>query len=93
MDDKLSPDLVMAGQIIGQTTGETTQVIVEFHSDVNAATQQSIAAAEGLTLLRPAVLLPNHAIVNITFDKLLALAAHDEVAYIFPADPRAVDRH
>jgi len=87
VDDKLSPDLMMAGQIIGQSPGEPTPVIVEFHSDVSSAVQQSIAAAVGLTLLRPDVLLPNHAIASVTFDQLLALAAHDEVAYIFPADP------
>ena len=87
VDDKLSPDLVMADHFVGQVPGEPTLLIVEFHADVSAAVQQSIAAAEGVTLLRPAVLLPNHAIASITFDKLLALAAHDEVAYIFPADP------
>ncbi len=87
VDDKLSPNLVMKGQPAGQNTDETTQVIVEFHPDVDATVQESIVAAEGLTPLRPAVLLPNHVIVSATFDKLLALAAHDEVAYIFPADP------
>ena len=87
VDDKLSPGLAISAQIAGQSSLETTQVIVEFHPDVDAAIQQSIVAAEGVTLLRPAVLLPNHVIVSVAFDKLLALAAHDEVAYIFPADP------
>ena len=93
VDDKLSPDLVMAGQIVGQNADETTQVIVEFHADVNPTAQQSIAAAEGVTLLRPAVLLPNHAIVSTNLDKLLALASHDEVAYLFPADPELLSNN
>ena len=87
VDDKLSPGLVMMDRSAGQISVEPTLLVIEFHADVSASVQQSIAAAEGVTLLRPAVLLPNHAIANITFDKLLALAAHDEVAYIFPADP------
>ena len=61
--------------------------IVEFHSDVKADVQESIATAEGVTIERPAVLLPNHVIVNASMDQLKAIAAHDEVAYIFPADP------
>ena len=61
--------------------------IIEFHSDVKADVQESIATAEGVTIERPAVLLPNHVIVNASMDQLKAIAAHDEVAYIFPADP------
>jgi hypothetical protein len=61
--------------------------IVEFHADVKADVQQSIATAEGVTFERPAVLLPYHVIVNASMDRLKAIAAHDEVAYIFPADP------
>jgi hypothetical protein len=61
--------------------------IVEFHADVKADVQQSVATAEGVTFERPAVLLPNHVIVNASMDQLKAIAAHDEVAYIFPADP------
>src|SRR5665213_1077812 len=38
--------------------------IVEFHADVDAAAQQSVAAAENVTLQRPAQLLANHAIVT-----------------------------
>ena len=61
--------------------------IVEFHADVNAAVQQSVAAAENVTIERPAKLLANHVIVTTSFEKLRMLARHDEVAYIFPADP------
>jgi hypothetical protein len=76
--DKLSPALGTADPILA---------IVEFHTDVTAAAQESVVAAEGVTFERPAVLLSNHIIVSASMEKLTALAAHDEVAYIFPADP------
>jgi Matrixin len=78
-NDKLSPAL--------DKTGASIAALVEFHGDVTAAAQQAMAAAQGLTLARPAVLLSNHAIVSATYNQLRSLAAHDEVAYIFPADP------
>lgn len=77
--DKLSPALA--------TVGPYT-VIVEFHADVTTDQQNMVARGEGVTLARPAVLSPNHAIaVGVALNDLQALAAHDEVAYIFPADP------
>jgi hypothetical protein len=77
--DKLSPALDQARK--------TILAIVEFHADVDAGVQQSIAAAEGVTFERPSTLLPYHVIVSASARKLRALALHDEVAYIFPADP------
>jgi len=76
--DKLSPSL---------GAGDTQTVIVEFHSDVSADQQEAVAMEEGVELQRPAVLLSSHAIVVAPLTALQALAAHDEVAYIFPADP------
>jgi len=76
--DKLSPSL---------GTDDTLTVIVEFHSDVDSDRQEAIAAEEGVGLQRPPVLMANHAIVVAPLTTLQALAAHDEVAYIFPADP------
>ena len=76
--DKLSPSL---------GAGDTQTVIVEFHSDVSADQQEAVAMAEDVELQRPAVLLASHAIVVAPLTALQALAAHDEVAYIFPADP------
>ena len=78
VEDKLSPELdaVAAG----------LYVLVEFHSDVTAAVQDQLAAGDGLLLLRPAVLLRTHALVLATGEQLKRLAAHDEVAYIFPAE-------
>jgi hypothetical protein len=82
--DKLSPDLGTAGFQLG--TQQLT-AIVEFHGDVPADQQDTLAAAEGLTLQHSAVLLAPHAIVTGTLSDVKALASHDEVAYIFPADP------
>jgi hypothetical protein len=76
--DKLSPALRTANPILA---------IVEFHTDVAAAIQESVVATEGLTFDRPASLLSNHIIVSASIEQLTALATHDEVAYIFPADP------
>ena len=81
--DKLSPALDSATSPI--------LAIVEFHADVQANARQSIAAAEGITFERPPVLLPDHIIVSASFDKLKELARHDEVAYIFPADPALLE--
>jgi hypothetical protein len=77
--DKLSADL--------ESTSDPILALIEFHSDVTLNQQDTVAGAEGLTLQRPAVLRPDHAIVTGTAEDLKALSAHDEVAYIFPADP------
>jgi hypothetical protein len=81
--DKLSPAL---------ETADLSQIeaVVEFHADVGTDAQQAILDAESVTSLRPAALLPNHVLVSTPIDGLRALAAHDEVAYIFPADPALV---
>jgi hypothetical protein len=67
--------------------GQTMLAIVEFHPDVEADVQQSIAVAEGVTFTHPAAMVPGHMLASVPYGKLLAIAAHDEVAYIFPADP------
>lgn len=76
--DKLSPSL---------GNGDNQTVIVEFHPDVAPDRQEAIAAEEGVELQRAPVLLGNHAITAAPLTALQAMAAHDEVAYIFPADP------
>ncbi len=76
--DKLSPALARTGSITA---------IVEFHPDIAAAQQDTVIAAAGLAALRPAGLLPNHAIVEAAYPQLSLLATDDSVAYIFPADP------
>jgi hypothetical protein len=80
--DKMSPIF----ETSSAAQGNMLDAIVEFHADIDTAAQQAIAAAESLTFLHPAALIPGHMLVNATYDKLLAIAAHDEVAYIFPAD-------
>jgi hypothetical protein len=77
--DKLSAELT--------ASGDPALALVEFYADVTPGQQDTIAGAEGLTLQRRKVLRPDHAIVTGTPEDLKALAAHDEVAYIFPADP------
>ena len=78
-EDKMSADL--------ETLSDPILALIEFHADVTPGQQDTIAGAEALTLQRPAVLRPDHAIVVGTKEDLKALSAHDEVAYIFPADP------
>lgn len=78
IDDKISPDLAGGGPLLA---------IVEFHSDVSPDEQETVAEQEGIALQRPAVLTANHAIVAGSLSDLRALAANDEVAYVFPADP------
>jgi hypothetical protein len=77
--DKLSPELDWALPSLN--------VVVEFHNDVTEAAQDLAAGSEGLVLTHLSVLAPGHALVSAQGNALLALAAHDEVAYIFPADP------
>ncbi len=60
--------------------------VVEFHDDVSAAVQDSVGAAEGFAFLRLARLKASHVLAFGTYQELTALAAHDEVAYVFPAD-------
>ena len=62
-------------------------VVVEFHSDVDAADQAALEASLGIAFLRPAGLLPQHVLVQADSNKIALLSQQDEVAYIFPADP------
>ena len=76
--DKLSPDLGVVDPLT---------VVVEFHPDVSVDAQNAAAQSEGIALQRPPVMLAHHAIAIAARADLMVLAAHDEVAYIFPADP------
>jgi hypothetical protein len=76
--DKLSPELADADNLAA---------IVEFHPDASLEDQNAIGAVEGVAFLRPAVVAANHAIAIASRETVRALATHDEVAYIFPADP------
>jgi hypothetical protein len=77
--DKISPAVTASDSAV--------PVIVEYHSDVTADVQSALESSLGQTFLRPAGMLPQHAIVQATAADLALLASQDEVAYIFPADP------
>ncbi|HVW10039.1 MAG TPA: matrixin family metalloprotease [Bryobacteraceae bacterium] len=77
--DKVSP------KVTANPTLST--VVVEFHSDVDAADQAALESSLGIAFLRPAGLLPQHVLVQADSDKIALLSQQDEVAYIFPADP------
>ena len=79
---KISPALTAAF-----ASATTVPVIVEFHSDIDAAQQNALGATLGVTFLRPAALVAQHVIVEATPAILATLSEQDEVAYIFPADP------
>ena len=79
-EDKLSPALVGDGAITA---------LIEFHSDVTPGQQETVAGAEMVELRRTPYLQPRHGIVTADSATLRKLAAYDEVAYIFPADPDA----
>ncbi|MES1258133.1 MAG: matrixin family metalloprotease, partial [Acidobacteriota bacterium] len=83
--DKVSPE--MAFLVTPAPDLVTFMAIVEFYPDISPAQQETVAGFEGLTLQRPAVLRSDHAIVTATAAQFRALTSHDEVAYIFPADP------
>jgi len=83
--DKISP-MVVASVASAATADNQTPVIVEFHSDVAADNQNTVQTSLGMSFLRPSGMLPQHVIVQAAPADLAALAARDEVAYIFPAD-------
>jgi hypothetical protein len=80
--DKVSP------MIAKTATSSQSTVIVEFHSDVDATGQAAVESALNVNFLRPAGLLAKHAIVQADANTINQLAARDEVAYVFPADPQ-----
>lgn len=61
-------------------------VLIEFHADTDQAAQDRAAEAAGTVLMRPRILLAAHAVAVVDAEQLQALAARDEVAYVFPAD-------
>lgn len=82
-EDKLSPALML----VEMADDDVATVVVEFHSDLTPDQQDTVAGAEGVTFQRTTPLRRNHVLVIATADEIVALAQHDEVAYIFPADP------
>ena len=74
--DKLSPELARA---------RPAAYLVIFHSDVSALEAQILLRRLGLEILDHPDLLPGHLLVGAAPQRLLDLAALDEVAYILPA--------
>ncbi len=82
--DKISPQFVLAD-------AGTISALVEFHPDVTTGQQDTVAGAEGVSLQRTGGMRSWHALVTAGTTQLAALAAHDEVAYLFPADAALMD--
>jgi hypothetical protein len=85
--DKISPQLVPGAF----TEAGTVSALVEFHSDVTTGQQDTVAGAEGVALQRTAAMRGWHALMTASAAQLAALAEHDEVAYLFPADAALMD--
>ncbi len=76
--DKMSDQLAATGPITA---------VVEFHADVDSTTAREILLHSSLRIVSDSGLAANHFLVHGTLAQLHALAAYDEVAYVFPADP------
>lgn len=83
VEQKLSPALL---------SGAASPLIVEFHKDVPRTVAQRILASEHLHSHAPKGLRPHHLFVKATPEQARALAAWDEVAYLFPAPQEMLDR-
>ena len=79
-DEKISPELEG-----GLTSPIPMAVLVELYADVDPNDGRAIANEVGLRIQDNPDLLANHLLVSGTKEQLLALAAWDEVAYVFPA--------
>ncbi len=86
--DKISPALASS---LNGAPDQPVAAIVEFHGDVGPDRQDVAAGTIGATLQRGPRLLPGHALLVGFLDDFEALAALDEVGYIFPADAALMD--
>ena len=76
VSDKLSPELART---------RPAGYLVMMHEDVSVAVGRQLVRQQGFIDLEHPGLLPGHFVVTGPFDRLAALAARDEVAYILPA--------
>lgn len=76
--DKISP--VLAEQVSGA-------LLVVFHGDVDMEDARTTVRQEGFEILENSSLLPGQLVVSGDWQRIGALAASDEVAYILPASP------
>ncbi len=61
--------------------------LVEFHPGTSGEAARAIAGQHGFVIEEVLGLVPGHLVVSGAYAKLRALAEHEEVAYILPADP------
>jgi len=78
-DERISPDLY--GLL---ASGETLAVLAEFYTDVDLNDARAIANEAGLVIHESPDLVANHLLLSGSADQVLALAAWDEISYIFP---------
>ena len=84
--EKISPS-------IGQTfsDGSDSYFVAEFYPDVAAADARAIATESGVRIVENPSLVANHLLVAGTPAQVSALAAWDEVDYVFPASEDLVN--
>lgn len=93
--DKLSPEfsvstpVATAEPILAQVPA-LSRAVVDLHPDVSDAEGRQIASMAGVRVVEHADVAAGHLLVEATLSQLAALAAWDEVAYIFPASPALV---
>lgn len=66
---------------------ENGVLMAEFHADVPSHQARAVVEAAGLQIVEHPDLLPGQLLVSGVPERLTALAAWDEVAYLFPAAP------
>jgi hypothetical protein len=85
-EEKISPDLAEA-----LAESATVAVLVEFYPDVDPNDGRAIVNEAGLLIRESADLLAHHLLVTGSSEQVWALAAWDEVAYIFPASVDVIE--
>jgi hypothetical protein len=86
----LEADGKLSALLSGTPAGTAVEAIVEFHLDVEPAEARARVLERGLELLDNPDLAPRHVMVRAAPEQLYALAALDEVSYVFPASEELV---
>ncbi len=81
--DKMSPQIAVAA--LSSEEAAKNLVIVHFHKDVEAWEAEAILEAEGVEVIRNGSLEKEDRLVEVSVEKMAALALWDEVEYVFPA--------
>jgi Matrixin/Glucodextranase, domain B len=76
--EKMSP--LLAEQVSGA-------ILAIFHPDVAILREREIARSLGFDIISNSGLLPNQLVLAGPIDRVAALAAFDEIAYVLPASP------